>query len=256
MIFRRNGQAQSQADSGLDATKVNVGGDRASALPLILVTDNSLSMDGESIEAVNDMLARTADELQSNPSFKYTVRVAMITFGFDGVVLWRGNRRVGLGEDPFVDAVDWTPPLLRAGGVTPLAEAVTLAVQCVEAEKQRLRDARRHYTRAVMWVVTDGVPTDMNGNYDDSWKDLLPKLSRSERKFRLYGLYPPGIPPEGRAALDQITSYAWSLEDLSFKDVLPLLSASMSGASSDPSTQDDEIQRTYDAIIMGRLRGG
>ena len=98
-------------------------------------------------DVVNDTLARTAEELHRNPSFKYTVRVAMVTFGLDGVVLWRGNRMVGLEDDPFVDAADWNPPLLRAGGVTPLAEAVTLAVRCVEDEKHRLREHRRHASR-------------------------------------------------------------------------------------------------------------
>jgi hypothetical protein len=30
----------------------------------------------------------------------------------------------------------------------------------------------------------------------------------------------------------------------------------MSSASADPSAQDDEIQQTYDAIVMGRMSRG
>lgn len=142
MIFRKESPARSQADSRLDPTKVTFG-DRGPILPLVLVLDTSLSMQDEAIAIVNDTLVRTAEELHRNPSFKYTVRVAMITFGFDGVLMWRGNRPVGAEEDPFVDAVDWQPPILRAAGVTPLAEAVTMAVRCVDEEKQRLRAARR-----------------------------------------------------------------------------------------------------------------
>jgi uncharacterized protein YegL len=172
-----------------------------SVVPLVLVLDTSLSMQGEPIEVVIDILARTADEFHRNPSFKYTVRVAMITFGFDGVVLWCGNRRISLDDDPFVDAADWQPPKLHAEGVTPLADAVKLAVECVEGEKQRLRDAQRLYNRPVIWLWSDGMPTNELGDYDDSWRDLIPKLSRSERRFRLYALYPPRIPPEGQATL-------------------------------------------------------
>ncbi len=255
MIFRRDGHARSQAESRLDPTKVTYG-DRGPVLPLALVLDTSLSMRGEAIAVVNDTLVRTAEELHRNPSFKYTVRVAMITFGFDGVLLWRGNRPVGPDEDPFVDAAEWQPPILNAAGVTPLAEAVTLAVRCVEDQKQRLRAARRLYNRPVIWLWSDGMPTDNQGDYDDRWMDLLPRLSRSERKFRLYALYPPSIPPAGQAALEQLTSYAWPLEHFAFADVLPLLSASMTSASSDPSSQDDEIQQTYDAIVMGRMSRG
>ena len=255
MMFRRDARARSQLDSGLDATKVAVG-DRGSVLPLVLALDTSLSMEGEAIAVVNDTLAKTAEELHRNPSFKYTVRVATITFGCDGVLLWKSNRIVGPDEDPFVDAADWHPPVLRAAGVTPLAEAVTLAVKCVEEEKQRLRAARRLYNRPVIWLWSDGVPTDASGNYDERWMDLLPRLSRSERKFRLYALYPPTIEPQGRAALEQLTSYAWRLDQFAFSDVLPLLSASMSSASADPSAQDDEIQQTYDAIVMGRMSRG
>src|SRR5215472_9240894 len=121
MIFRKGGNARSEPDSYLDASKVTVG-DRGSVLPLVLALDTSLSMRGDAIRVVNDTLARTADELHRNPSFKYTVRVATITFGYGGVLLWRGNRTVAADEDPFVDAADWDPPLLEAAGVTPLAE--------------------------------------------------------------------------------------------------------------------------------------
>ena len=256
MIFRRDGQERRQQENDrLDANKVTVG-DRGAVLPLVLVLDTSYSMQGEPIGVVNETLVKTAEELHTNTSLKYTVRVAIVTFGHDGVLLWKGDRRVPVGEDPFVVAADWHPPKLKAGGVTPLADAITLAVRCIEEEKQRLRDKRRNYNRAVCWCLSDGIPTDANGEYDDSWRGLIPKLSRSERKFRLYALYPPGIPPEGKAALEQLTSYAWPLEHFAFDDVLPLLSASMSASSSDPSIQDDEIQETYDKIVMGRLRRG
>jgi uncharacterized protein YegL len=254
MIFRKGGhERRAQDNDRLDPYRVSVGG-RGAVLPLVLVLDTSYSMDGEPIGVVNETLIKTADELHTNTSFKYTVRVAVVTFGYDGVLLWKGDRPVPIGADPFVAAAEWRPPKLKAAGVTPLAEAVTLAVQCIEEEKQRLRDQHRNYNRAVAWVLSDGIPTDADGNYDDSWRDLIPKLSRSERKFRLYALYPPGIAPEGKAALEQLTSYAWPLEHFAFDDVLPLLSASMSASSSDPSIQDDEIQQTYDAIVMGRLR--
>lgn len=250
MIFRRNGHARSQPDTHFDPTKLS--GDRRAVTPLVLVVDTSLSMDGEAIATVNATLVETAAELRRNPSFKYTVEVAMITFGCDGVVLWKGDRRVAPTDDPFVAAADWDPPRLHANGVTPLKEAVNLAVTCVEEEKKRLRAKRRHFYRPVMWVVSDGKPTDDRGEYDDTWRDLLPPLSRSERKFRLYALYPHGIDRLGREALEQLASYAWPLDDFSFSEVLPLLSASMNSASSDPSVQDDEIQQIYDAIVMGR----
>jgi uncharacterized protein YegL len=134
-----------------------------------------------------------------------------------------------------------------------MVEAIELAVRCVEEEKQRLRERRRHYYRSVMWMLTDGMPTDKCGAYDESWVDLLPRLSRSQNKFRLYALYPPSIPSQGLAALDELAAHAWPLTDFSFKDVLPLMSASMRSASSDPNAQDDVIQQTYDAIVMDRL---
>ncbi len=254
MRFRKEGEVRQGAQDRLDPLHVALG-DRGPILPLVLVLDTSYSMNGRPIAVVNETLVKTAEFLNNDRSFKYMVRVAVVTFGHDGVLLWRGGRRVTPSEDPFEVAADWKPPKLQAAGVTPLTEAVTMAVECVEAEKKRLRETRRNYNRPVIWLWSDGVPTDADGEPTESWRDLIPKLSRSERKFRLYALYPPGIQPEGQAALEQLTSYAWPLEQFAFDDVLPLLSASMSSAGSDPVAQDDDIQRTYDSIVLGRTKG-
>jgi len=253
MRFPKHKHRDTATVNRLDASSVEIADASVTELPLALVLDTSSSMSGRPIEVVNETLIETQIEFQKD-AFKYLVHVATITFGHEGVQLWRGNHKIGRNEDAFVPAEKWSPPKLRASGVTPLTEAVMLAVACVEREKERLKVARRNYNRPVIWLWSDGVPTDDQGQPTDAWRELVPKLSHSERKFRLYALYPHGIPPEGKAALDQLASAAWPLEQFAYKDVLPLLSASVETAGSDPHAQDDEIQRTYDEIIMGRQR--
>jgi uncharacterized protein YegL len=250
MKFRKESHRREEAvQDRLDPLSVKLG-QRGTFMPLVLALDPSYSMSGAPIEKVNETLREVAAFLKADTSFVNSVRVATVTFGTDGVLLWKGDRRVPRDEDPFELAADWQPPVLTAQGVTPLTEGLTLAVECVEREKARMKAELCNYNRPVIWLLSDGVPTDANGIPTSAWRDLVPKLSGSERQFRLYALYTPDIPPEGKAALDDLSSFAWPLDDFSFADVLPLLSASMISADSDPRAQDDNIQRIYDTIVL------
>lgn len=65
----------------------------AQRLPLVLCLDTSSSMTGPPIQALNDALRSWTRELHDDVSLSYSVEVAVVTFGGQGVRAWRGRSR-------------------------------------------------------------------------------------------------------------------------------------------------------------------
>lgn len=62
----------------------------AQRLPLVLCLDISSSMAGQPIQTLNNALAEWTRELHDDVSLSYSVEVAVVTFGGNGVAAWRG----------------------------------------------------------------------------------------------------------------------------------------------------------------------
>ena len=130
------GKAQ---DRILDPGQVTYDESRLAHVLLMLIVDTSLSMQGTPIQQVNLALKETAAWLHDHVTLSSSAYVAVVEFGRPGVRALCGPRPARPGESPFVVAHEWTPPELEEGGVTPLVEAVELAVRCVEEKKSELK---------------------------------------------------------------------------------------------------------------------
>ena len=64
----------------------------------------------------------------------------------------------------FVPAAIFTPPTLTAGGVTPMFEAIRTAIDLSERRKAELDDEGIQRFRPLIFMLTDGGPTDDSGN--------------------------------------------------------------------------------------------
>src|SRR3974390_384049 len=83
--------------------------------PLVLVLDCSGSMqEDDKIHLLNEGLKTLDAELKSDPIAARCGRVLVISFGGDNNVELMGD---------WTDAMDFTPPHLMAGGMTPLGTA-------------------------------------------------------------------------------------------------------------------------------------
>ncbi|GAA5082557.1 vWA domain-containing protein [Lysobacter panacisoli] len=119
--------------------------------PLVLVLDCSGSMAGAPIQQLNEGLQLLEHELKADPIAAKRVRVLIVTFGgMDSAEV--------AGE--WSDAMDFVAPQLAASGTTPTGQAIDLALQRIEEEKQAFRTAGVAYTRPWLFLMSDGVPTD------------------------------------------------------------------------------------------------
>jgi uncharacterized protein YegL len=224
-------------DQPLDAAHmVSDQDNRAQRVLIVLVLDTSHSMRGEPITLLNEALREMGEDLRHDVELSAKAEVAIITFGHGGVVAWRGAQPASPGVSPFVPASRLTMPRLEASGVTPLVEAVELAMQCVAEEKQRLRDRHLSYYRPLIWLISDGLPTDSSGYLSENWRHLPDKITREERdkRFVFFSVSVGGVSPEGDAVLGALAPDSYvHLSGFQFAVAMQLVSASAESAAHD-----------------------
>ena len=92
----------------------------------VLLLDTSASMTGQPIDQMNTGLRDFQQALQGDPLARRRVEIAIVTFG---------NFGVQVAHD-FVTADEFRAPTLIAGGLTPLGEATTRALDMVRERKE------------------------------------------------------------------------------------------------------------------------
>ena len=98
------------------------------------------------------------DELIEDELASVRVDIALVTFG-DGAV------KV---IHPFTLVQDFQPPLLIAKGDTPIGEAISQGIDLLETRKKLYREQGVNYYRPILFMITDGEPTDMKKG-DQKW---------------------------------------------------------------------------------------
>ena len=120
-------------------------------LPLVLVLDCSASMEGEKIAELQRGLEALKQDLNQDAKAARSVRILIVAFG--------GNDEVFVGA--WQDVMDFVAPKkLKAHGKTPTGPAMMCALQEVENEKVRLRQHGIAYKRPLIYLMSDGEPTD------------------------------------------------------------------------------------------------
>ncbi|GIH72320.1 vWA domain-containing protein [Sphaerimonospora thailandensis] len=207
-------------------------GGTAQRLPVVLCLDTSSSMQGEPIEALNTELTGWSRILNNDLQLSSAVDVALVTFGAEGVRAWRGQQAIPSNstESPFVPGERFTAPKLTAGGVTPMIEALRLAISHVRRYKESLRANGLQYYRPLIFLATDGAPTGPDGHVTSSWREILPELAadREEKRYLLYALGVGDLPPGATEVLASLApGRNHVLAGLAFRELLQVLSASI-----------------------------
>ncbi len=185
--------------------------------PLVLVLDCSGSMlDDNKIGLLNDGLKTLATELKNDPIAARCGRVLVISFGGDNNVELMGD---------WTDAMDFTPPDLRAGGMTPMGAAMRCALDEIEAQKGQMRSAGVSYKRPIVMLLSDGEPTD-------EWQQVAAdcKAAESVHKVNIMAI---GIGDQAnRDILGAFSNKgALNLKGLRFKELFIWLSRSIQAVS-------------------------
>ena len=159
-----------------------------SRLPIYLLLDCSGSMKGDPIAQVNEGTRALREELVADPHALETVWISVITFG--------GTARQ---LTPLTELPQFNPPVLQAGGATPLGEALQVLNDAIDREV-RIKHNGEHKAdyRPLVFLLTDGKPTDAD------WEQNA-ELIRRRSDRRLADFYAIGCGPGlDRATLEKI----------------------------------------------------
>ena len=214
--------------------------------PCVLLVDTSGSMDGEKIRRLNAGFRTFREDILRNPMAAQSVELCVISFGPVTV------------QSEFSLLKEMPKLHLEADGVTPMKEALELAMLKVTERKQAYRDHGISYYRPWIFLLTDGVPTDNNGGFSTSYRKLLQPLTLAakEHKFTLFtvGI---GVSPEGRQVLNELSQpfggRCLDLDTLKFEEMFLWLSGSLSRVSQ--SSPGERVQ-LVDPTVSDELYDG
>lgn len=156
--------------------------------PTVLLLDTSGSMDAESqtpdgarkkkIKQLNEGLRIFNDEIEQKKHSSERVDISVITFG-NGISV----------EHDFSSFGEWNPKTLEAGGATPMGGGIKKAIEVIETQKSFYRENAIQYNRPLIWILTDGEPTDMKPG-GSLWRDVQDKLREgtAKGKFTIFAM--------------------------------------------------------------------
>jgi uncharacterized protein YegL len=134
--------------------------------PVYLLLDTSSSMFGAPIQAVQQGVHLIHRELMNNPHAIETVYLSVITFDTTAKQIV-----------PLTSVENFTPPTLQAEGNTALGAAITMLNEALDRELQPNVEGRKGDYRPLVFLLTDGAPTDL-------WKEPVAALKlRSTNKI-------------------------------------------------------------------------
>ena len=186
-------------------------------IPICLVLDTSYSMratfpDGtRAIDELNAGVDQFLGALLGDEVAKYAAEVAVISFNKEVKILHQFGP---------LDEVRFKP--LIATGATKMGEAMTQAIDLVQARKKQYKDYGISYYQPWIVLMTDGAPTD-----DITLATEKVKKYVSKKKLMVYSI---AIGPE--AKLEALNSLSpgqspKKLQGLKFRELFAWLSASV-----------------------------
>ena len=189
--------------------------DERALLALVLDCSGSMQEEGK-IDQLNEGLRTLDAELKKDPITARCGRILVISFGGDNHVEVMGD---------WTDAMDFVPPTLHAGGLTPLGAAMRCALDEIEAQKAQMRSAGVTYKRPIVMLLSDGEPTD-------EWQAVAAECKRAEAAHKV-NIMAIGIGNQiNRETLSAFSAKgALSLSGLKFKELFIWLSRSIQAVS-------------------------
>jgi len=183
--------------------------------PVYIVVDISESMAGETLASLEQGMRAIVSDLMTDPHALETVWISVI--GFAGV-----PRTLA----PMTELADFVPPHLPVGGGTALGAALTHLMDAIDREVTSGSAERKGDWRPMVFLLTDGVPTD----------NPEPAIARWQRHYAkhasLVAVSIGGM--ADRRVLDRIAEDVIALDDTvegSFKRFIAWISNSVKASS-------------------------
>lgn len=132
-------------------------------LPVYILADCSGSMSGDPIESVKAGISALHSELMNDPSAVESAFLSVITFD--------SNARQAV---PLTELASFVPPDLNATGTTALGAALKLLINCLHNEVKQNSGEVKGDWKPLVFLLTDGAPTDKWQQYADDLKAKRP----------------------------------------------------------------------------------
>lgn len=129
-------------------------------LPFYLLCDESMSMEGEPIQAINDALPEVHYTIGANPVVSDKAHFSILAFNHEAKVL------LPLSDLSDVDGL----PSLQADGTTSYGAAFRLLKETITQDVDRLKQAGHKVYRPAVFFLSDGQPNDED--WDVPYKQL------------------------------------------------------------------------------------
>lgn len=210
----------------------------------VIVVDTSTSMMGHPIEELNQGLIQFGNALKEDKFALGRAEVCVISF----------NSTVQIEQD-FTPAIDYTAPVLSAGGLTVLNEAIDVALDTLEERKELYRQTGIDYYRPWLFILTDGSASDREK--EDTTKSRLKSAIANNKVVYM----PMGIGENNADILklqeyypnDAQTKTVLKADEKHFKEAFVWLSKSVIAISnSDPKVSDQvQLPPTPSIITVG-----
>jgi uncharacterized protein YegL len=132
-------------------------------LPVYILADCSGSMSGDPIESVKAGISALHSELMNDPSAVESAFLSVITFD--------SSARQTV---PLTELASFVPPDLNATGTTALGAALKLLIDCLQTEVKQNSGEVKGDWKPLVFLLTDGAPTDNWQQYADDLKAKRP----------------------------------------------------------------------------------
>lgn len=173
-------------------------------------------MVGEPLQAIESGIHAMIRQLRSDPQALETAWLSIITFSEGAKVLM-----------PLTELFNFQMPMLKLGAGTALSAALTLLEQRVSSEVVRSTPDRRGDFKPIIFILTDGDPTD-------KWESAADRFKRefSEKRATVVAVIcgDDATPGKMRRITDQVV-LAKNLDEKTLKSVFNWVSASIASAS-------------------------
>jgi uncharacterized protein YegL len=183
--------------------------------PCVLLLDTSRSMQGKAINELNAGLQAFKDSVSNDELAMQRIEIAIITFG----------GAVNIVQD-FITIDQFIPPILSVNGLTPMGEAIDIALEHLQERKQIYRENGVSYYRPWIFLITDGEPTD-------EWQNAARRIQQAEDSKKV-AFFTVGVQQANMNILGHISGTSRQpihLKGLNFKQMFIWLSTSLSGVS-------------------------
>lgn len=176
-----------------------------------LLVDISGSMQGTKIQALNNALARFANQVCADNLSAKRVDVCLITFNSKAEV-----------AVPFCPITEFRPPMLTASGGTSMGMAIRFAMETVHSQVHTYHDAGVECYKPFVLMITDGYPTD-----DVSGIETLIANRENEGRYGHLRFHAFGVQGADMDLLARLTKRCLAIDNYDFGQVFNWASTSL-----------------------------